>query len=187
LSRVAPNGRLLGVEFALPIQGAIPLSSGVGKESRAVQRRLVLARVRSWPHLDAIDRAGRQAQLATGAAIGQNRMHVFRGADDGVHRARREATRASDAARFIDPRHARRGVYPMRRIQCLNRPVQQRRERENGGGASWRTLIDLGLASRDCLGVGLAPIIAAACALSLRQQCIDSRHEVVRGLAIHII
>jgi hypothetical protein len=184
---VAPSGRFLGVEFALTFQGSVPLSGAMSIESRPVQHRLVRRGFRSRPHFDAIDRAGRQAQLASRAAIGQNGVHVFGGAYDGVHRARRETTRAPDTARFVDPSDARWGFHAMYRIQVQKGSIQKGRQGQNGGITAGRTLVDLGIAARDGRGVRLASGIAAASALSLRQQCIDSRYDVVRGLAAHVI
>jgi hypothetical protein len=184
---VAPSGRFLGVEFALTFQGPVPLSGAMGIESRPVQHRLVRGGFRSRPHFDAIDRAGRQAQLASRAAIGQNGMHIFGGAYDGVHGTGCETTRAPDAARFVDPSDARWGLHAMDRIQVQKGSIQKGRQSQNGGIAAGRTLVDLRVAARDGCGIRLASSITAASALSLRQQCIDSRYDIVRGLAAHVI
>ncbi len=64
------------------------------------------------------------------------------------------------------------------------RSVGQARDRRP---AARRALVDLRLAACDRRGVGFAPGIAAASALSLRQQRIDARHEVRRGLGHHLI
>ena len=57
---------------------------------------------RRGQHRNAIHGAGRQAQLASGAAVGNDGVHQLRRADDRVGRTRLNAKRAADARRFID-------------------------------------------------------------------------------------
>ena len=59
---------------------------------------------------DAVDRAGRDAQLAAGAPRRDHRVHELRGADDRVHRAGLDALGAADADRLVDDRDLRRAV-----------------------------------------------------------------------------
>jgi hypothetical protein len=184
---VAPSRRFLGIEFALTVQGSAALSRTMGIESLPVQHRLVRRGFRPRPHFDAIDGAGRQAQLASRAAIGEHGVHVFGGAYDGVHRAGRETTRAPNAARFVDPSDARWGFHAVYRIQVKKGSIEKGSQGQNGGIAAGRTLVDLGLPARNGRGIWLASGITAASALSLRQQCIDSRYDIVRGLAAHVI
>jgi hypothetical protein len=58
-------------------------------------------------HDDAIHRTGRDAQLAPGAQLRNNRMGELLRADDGIDRAGREAFDTTDAARLIDLRNKR--------------------------------------------------------------------------------
>ena len=67
--------------------------------------------------LDAIDRAGRNAQVAAGAQIGQYRMHHFRGPDDGVDRTGLYAFGATDAFGFTDENHAIGSVFAVQAVQ----------------------------------------------------------------------
>ena len=53
---------------------------------------------------DAVDRAGRDAQLAARAEFRDHRMHEARRAHDGVDRAGRQAPGATDAAFLVDER-----------------------------------------------------------------------------------
>src|SRR5262245_57181571 len=56
-------------------------------------------------HVDAIDRAGRQAQPAADAPWLDHGVHQPLRADDGVDRTGVDAARAADAARFVDQGH----------------------------------------------------------------------------------
>src|SRR5260370_20963571 len=81
------RGSFLGIEFPLPFGRPIQQPRSVRFETHAIERRLIRRGLRSRPHFNAIDRTGRQAQLATRAALGKNGGHVLGGTDDGVHRA----------------------------------------------------------------------------------------------------
>ena len=61
-------------------------------------------------HRDAIDGAGRDAQLAAGAKLGDDGMHLLARADDGIDGAGRQALGAADAARLVDQRDERRAL-----------------------------------------------------------------------------
>lgn len=61
-------------------------------------------------HGDAVNRTGCHAQIATGAPIGQDGMHFFIRADDGVHRTGLNAERTADAVFFFDDREFQRFV-----------------------------------------------------------------------------
>src|SRR5262249_21899735 len=65
---------------------------------RAIERRRRTGHV---DHHDAVDRAGRDAQLAAVALRRDHRVHEIRRADDRVHRARLDALGAADAI-FLD-------------------------------------------------------------------------------------
>ena len=58
---------------------------------------------RRGPHHDAIDGAGWNAQLATGALRGNDGVHEAARSDDRIHGARLNAFHAADARRFVDP------------------------------------------------------------------------------------
>src|SRR5690606_20448566 len=53
-------------------------------------------------HLDAVDRAGCEAELAAAALRRNHRVHPAPRADDGVDRADIDALAAPDAARLVD-------------------------------------------------------------------------------------
>ena len=110
------RGRLFGIELPLPFRRLICEARGVSGVTLAIQQRLVGV-PGSRPHFDAVDGTGRQAQLATGAAIGEHRVHEFLRADDGVDGTGRQTAGAADAASFIDPGNLRRRFDAMRRIQ----------------------------------------------------------------------
>src|SRR5699024_752077 len=124
-------------------------------------------------HVDAVDRAGRHAQLAAGALVGQHRVHLLGGADDGIDRAGLDAARAADALVFADECHAAHG----RRLAVLGEgpggPARDLRQSLDGALAARRAAIDVGFTGADRLGVGTAALVAAALTLRLRQQAVD--------------
>src|SRR6266851_2486661 len=140
LGRAPRGGSLLGVELPLPFGGSIQLPRTVCFETLAIERRLIRRRLRSRPHFNTIDRARRQAQFATRAALDENGVHVLGGTDDGVLRAGREAACAADAAGFVDPRDPRRGFRPMDRIQGLHGPTREFGQGRDRCAAARRTL-----------------------------------------------
>jgi len=77
-------------------------------------------------HLDAIDRTGRHAQVATRAPVVQHRMHVLVRADDGVDRTGLDAQRTADAMRFVDARDQQRAGFAARQIQRKQGRAEQR-------------------------------------------------------------
>ena len=66
---------------------------------------------------DAVDRAGRHAQLTAGAVIGDHGMHQLGGADNRVDGTDLDALGAADAVGLDDPRQRARFLDAMRRIQ----------------------------------------------------------------------
>ena len=83
------------------------------------------------PHVDAIDRARRQAQLAAGAMTRNHRVHEFRRADDRVDGAGGQTECAADAGLLIYSRH--RLLHEL--LQALLRNLLQRWGRAAGGRA----------------------------------------------------
>ena len=55
---------------------------------------------RHWDHIDAIDRAGLDTEITTGALFGNNGVHLFCRAENGVDRAGLDAFCAADAFVF---------------------------------------------------------------------------------------
>src|SRR2546428_9438727 len=100
-------------------------------------------------------------------------MHELGCADDRVHRAGLDAQGAADAARLVDDRHAARLLDAVARIEGLRFAAEQRGELANSGVPARRTLIDVGFARRDRLGVRTAARITALRTLRLRQQRVD--------------
>ena len=81
----------------------------------------------------------------------------FRGADDGIDRAGRQAARAADAAFLIDPGHERRRLDAVGRIQRKIFATEQAGERLDRGTAPGGALIDRRFAGRDGGGIRSAP------------------------------
>ena len=111
-----------------------------------------------------------------------DRVHAPRRADDGIHRAGRQALGAADAAFFVDERDGRRGFEAVVAIERRERPPGERRQRDDGFGAARRALVDVGFAARDRFGIGQATGVAAARALGLRQQRVDGGRGGPRDL-----
>lgn len=124
-------------------------------------------------HRDAIDRARRDAQLASSAQIAKYDVHLLRRADDRIDRTRLNAQGAADAARFVDTREPERAIAAAAWIQRKRRTTCQCRKRLDAGvTARWAT-IDLGLAGANRFGVRQAAIEAALATLRLRQERVD--------------
>ena len=167
------------------MQRAIVLAQefGMGGVALAIQRGFVGGRLRCRPHFDAIDRTGRQAQFTPRAAIGQHGVHVLLRPDDGIDGTRRKAASTADAACFVDPGDTERRLDAVCWIQRRRGTLQQARQGIDSIRAAGRALIDLRLAIGDRRRVRAAAGITASGALGLRQQCVDARRDVRRGLA----
>src|SRR6516225_738687 len=72
-------------------------------------------------HGDAVDRAGRDTELTTGAQRQHHRVHLPVCADDGVDRAGRQALGAADAGLLVDLRDERRALGAVRRVEGQHR------------------------------------------------------------------
>jgi len=100
-----------------------------------VARAVLLARGRrlaggKWhsghlDHYDAIDGAGRHAQLAAGAQCGNHGVHLPGRTHDRIDGTRRQALGAADAACLIDLGNEARAFDAMRRIQWQRRTAEQ--------------------------------------------------------------
>ncbi len=99
-------------------------------------------------HRDAVDGAGRQAQIAAGALGFDDRVHPFRGAEDRVHRAGLDAQRAADTGGFVDDGHPAGLFFPVFRIQRQRLDAQQVGQRPDAGLAAGRALVDRRFAGR---------------------------------------
>ena len=67
--------------------------------------------------VNAIYRAGRKAELAARAQIGEHGVHELGCSNDGVHRAGLYALGAADALVFPDQRNDLAAFHPIRRIE----------------------------------------------------------------------
>ena len=141
--------------------------------SRAARASSPAPRAAGGQHRDAVDGAGRDAQLAAGAQRRQHRVHALRRADDRVDRARVDAQRAADARspRRCARRRARPGS-PQLRSSAMRRATGERRERRDQRVAAGRAAIDR-RARGDGFRVRTASVVAAAPALRLRQHRVD--------------
>ncbi len=125
-------------------------------------------------HGDAVDGAGRDAQLATGAKAGQHCMHALRRADDRVDGTCVDAQRAAYAAAFVDDGDSQRRMDAAARVERNGRTSGQRGEHRDRGVAARRAAIDAGGTARDGLGVGTTAFVSATRALRLGQGVIDT-------------
>lgn len=132
---------------------------------------------RDVDHGNAIDRAGRDAQVAAGAQVGEHRMHLLRGAHDGVDRAGLYAKRTTYAQRFVNHRDRSRTFDAMHRVQWNDRFAENAGEARNTFRAAGRALVITRLAARHGLCIGTAGRIAAFRALRLRQGVFEAVSE----------
>jgi hypothetical protein len=92
-------------------------------------------------HFDAIDGAGRQAQIAAGAVSRKHRMHAFRTAHDRVDRTRLYTKLASDATLFVDDCGSARAFPTVLGIKGDLGFTQKVRNAPHAGLSSRRTLV----------------------------------------------
>ncbi len=128
-------------------------------------------------HFDAVDGAGRETKIATGAVCLNDCMKKAGRPDDGIHRTRLDAQRAADAALWNYPGGQSTSFDPVGRVQGTGGTPKQLRQFEDAGLASRRALIDVGSSVRNGLCVGAAPREAAFRALCLRQDAVDLVRE----------
>jgi len=159
--------------FGHPLVRSATLASRAMTCTRCIR---VAARPRAGcvHHLDAIDRARRDAQLASRAEVRNHRMHALRRADDRIDGAGVDAKRAAYAAALVDDRDTRRPVRAAARVQRGGSLTRQRGEQDDRGVASRGAAIDRCRAARYGFSVGTTPLESAARALRLRQCGIDT-------------
>lgn len=120
--------------------------------------------------MDAVHRADRYTELAAGAIGLDDGVHLFVRAEDGVGRAGINAQGAADAPCLVHKGHAARALDAVLGVERLERFATDGRQPRHAFFATGRTLVDVGLALRDSIGIGRAVRVAAAGALCLRQR-----------------
>jgi len=131
--------------------------------SRRCGRLIRFARMQG----DAIDRAGRDAQLTAVAVTVENRVQVVVRADNRIDRAGRQATRTADTGGGVDACDAIGLLLCAGRVERQRLDLQQLRQGMDAGGASRWAAVDGRRVSSDGFGVRAAAGITAACALRL--------------------
>ena len=124
-------------------------------------------------HADAVHRADRDAQLATGAARLDDGVHELVAADDRIGWTHRHAQRATDAPGFVDHGDGARRFGAVVGVQGPAGLAGDGSQSRDTGGSAGRALVDRCGAVGDGLGVGRAVRKAAAGALRLRQGGMD--------------
>lgn len=128
-------------------------------------------------HVDAIDRTGRHAQIAAGAAVRQHRVHELVRADDGIHRASLYAKCATYTVGFVYDRDAQRHMLSAFGVKGKLGRVQDFREQAYALRAAGRAAIDGFAFCRQGARIGQAAIVSALRALGLRECGIDAFDE----------
>jgi hypothetical protein len=126
-----------------------------------------------WHHLYAIDGTRRQAQLASGAAIGNDRVHALRQTDNRVDRAGFDAAIAADTDGLIDQRPVLQARLTKTDIERQWISAEQIRQSADSFRAAWRAPIDIGNAVGNGFGVGPTAGIATLGTLDAGQQVLD--------------
>src|SRR6201982_3123143 len=85
-------------------------------------------------HRDAVDRAGRDAQLAAGAQREHHGVHLPLRTDDRIDRAGWQAAGAADAGLFVDLRYQLRPFGTVGRVERQGRAAEETGERLAGWG-----------------------------------------------------
>jgi hypothetical protein len=120
-------------------------------------------------------------------------VHVFVRAEDGVGRAGVNAQGAADAPGLVHEGHAARGLHAVLGVERLYRFAADGGQPLHAFFATGRTLVDVGLALRNGIGIGRAVRVAAAGALGLRQRvqqalrqdCVGESRLLRRGRLAH--
>ena len=134
-------------------------------------------------HIDAVHRAGIDTEVATGTFVGYHRMHLFGGAEDGVHGASLDALCAADTLVFAYKGDGfDRLCLAVLFIQAGGLDIEQAGDGIDCGLTARRAFID-GFALGDALGVRAAAGMTALAALGLRQQRVDLIDD---GIAVHL-
>ena len=118
-------------------------------------------------HLDAVYGAWRYAQLAAGASIGDDGVHEFGCADDGVNGAGLDAFGAAVALVFDDVGDAQGLFNAVFRIERNNGAAGDVCQLGDACCATWWTLVNGFVVKCDGVGVGCAAIKTALGALGL--------------------
>ena len=130
---------------------------------------------RDWHKVNAIHRAGRDAQTAASALGFEYRVHAQGCTENCIHRARGNATRAANAFRFANACDAWFG-FDDRWHQ--DGPCQQFRYCASDRLAAGRAKV-CRFAIDDGRGIGPAPGLAALFALRMRQECVHLINQSV--------
>ena len=131
---------------------------------------------------DAVDRAGWQAQLASGALCIDDGVQRLRPPDDAIDGAGWQAQRAADAAGLVDHREM---AWPLDSARCIQRQDRfpgDRRQARNALDASGRAPVDAGACVGDRLRIAAAIGVAATGALRLRQRAVQRFEQAASGV-----
>lgn len=135
------------------------------------------AHSRKAPHAYAVDRAGSDAQLATGALGLDYRVHQLLRTNNRIDGTGATAVGATDAKSFINDGNNATGSRLFGKRQCVF--TQQAGDALNGIVAARRAEIDCDVGLDDGRRVRAATRIATLRALGLRQQFIDLLDKLV--------
>jgi len=119
-------------------------------------------------HVDAVNRTGWNAQIASGAEPGEHGVHLLGAADDCVYRTGMDAQHAAYATRFVNQRRSTWFLDTIGGVERLLPAPEQFREFADAVRSARGALVDVGVSSRDCLGIRPATLVAALSALGLR-------------------
>ena len=131
--------------------------------------------------LYAVHRTDWNTQLTARAMLGHHGMHVLVGAQNGVGRAGFDAQRAAYAPGLINDGQLAWCFLTILGAQRLGCMTGDGRKQGNALGATWRALINGGIAAGDGLSVAAAVGVAASSALRLRQGGVNTRHQLVQA------
>jgi hypothetical protein len=120
-------------------------------------------------HLNAVNGTGWQAQITTGAPIGQHGMHAFVGANDGIDRAGLNAKGAAYTVLFVDDGNPQGTGLATGTINGFGLAIKQMGQFDDTFLAAWGATVDISMALGQGLGVRSAALVTALSALRLRQ------------------
>jgi len=133
-----------------------------------------LCRTPVWhDHVNAIHRAGRQTQIAAGAFIFDDSVHLLGSADNCIDRAGLDTQGAANTGSLIDHRHRARRLDAIVRVQWCGFATEQVRQGANPGFTARRALVDVRFTGGDGFRIWPTSGVIALTALCLRQKCLD--------------
>lgn len=165
--------RIVSMQLISARSSSHPLRCGsIGMRNWAATKKCGITR----NHIDAIDGAGFDTEIAASAFDFDHGMHQLGAAQDRIDGAGLDTFSATYALLFSNYRHCEISEFAVGRVEITNGVIEKFGEFYNCLPSAWWALIAR-FAETNCLGVGQAAWMAALTALSLRKRAIDTVYQ----------